>query len=277
MSLQEFRVDRAEAGTRLQDYLADRLTLSRRAAKALLDARHVCVNGRRVWMAGHALPAGATVTVLMPASAAAPQGVQVLYEDADFLIVDKPPGLLSNGPGSMEERLRQARADTRLMAAHRLDRDTSGCLLIARHPAALDLAIRLFAEHKVSKEYRAIVHGRLHPADQTLDRPLDGQPAITRVRTLNAAAKASHLTIFTLTGRTHQIRLHLAGIRHPVLGDREYGPKRDLDPGTMAVPRQMLHAWRLRLTHPTTGHTISVSSKLPKDFLDCLRTCGLKD
>ncbi|MDA0577036.1 MAG: RluA family pseudouridine synthase [Verrucomicrobia bacterium] len=274
----EAKVTRAENGSKLREFLATRLRVSGRRAKALLDAHDVTVNGRRVWMAGHSLALGDVVGVVNHAreenkAGAAP--LRVLMEDAEYLVADKPPGMPTNGPDSFEVRLRVEREEPGLLAAHRLDRDTSGCVIVARNQSAFDAAVEMFREHKVTKIYRAIAVGRLHVRDRTIDAPVEDQRAVSRVTTIGATTAASHLSVETLTGRTHQIRLHLAGIGHPVLGDRQYGPPRALTAAQMRIPRQMLHAMELRFPHPRRTRIIAVQSRLPDDFKACLEAFRL--
>jgi 23S rRNA pseudouridine1911/1915/1917 synthase len=259
-------------------YLAGRLGISGRQAKALLDARRVLVDGRRVWMAGHRLrPGNSVVVVDAPVPAAHERQAEVLYEDADYLIVNKPADILANGEGGLEARLRRRRGEPELRAAHRLDRDTTGCLLLARSERALALAIEIFRAHGVTKEYRALTFGRWDARVRKLDAPIDGQPAITRVKLVGAGRDASHLAVDTVTGRTHQVRRHLAEAGHPLLGDRQYGPRELRAERFMRVPRQMLHASRLRFVHPVTGRPVEAACSLPDDFRRCLRDFGLPE
>ena len=273
MKRPRFKVRQREAGIALRDFIAARMELSRKKAKELLDARGVFVNGKRVWMARHALKPGDTVDVTGGAGPRRRSGdrMGVLHEDPDFLVVDKPAGILSNGPGSVEERLRDERGEQSLAVAHRLDRDTTGCLLVAKNPAALEDAVRLFRERRVRKTYHAIAAGRVVPPVQEISEPVRGRSATTRVRTLDANGSATHLTVKIQSGRTHQIRKHLASIHNPVIGDRHYGTGGRLSPRQMAVGRQMLHASALEFEHPRTGKRIRVKAPLPRDFRRCLR------
>jgi len=279
MQYREYRVEKRESGKRLREYLAAKLEISGRRAKALLDARVIIVNGQRVWMAAHELKMGDRVSVPSATPDAPPPTtpLPVLCEDADYLVIDKPAGMEANGEGSAEERVRATLGDPQIAAAHRLDRDTTGCLLFARHPKAYEAVVEVFREHRVTKEYRAIVTGRVRMRQQTIDTALDGLHAVTHVRVLASSDAASYLLVHTMTGRTHQIRRHLAGIHHPILGDRQHGPQRRLDRALMEVPRQMLHASRLRLTSPVSQREIQAHSRLPADFRRCLSVFGLKD
>jgi len=277
MKTDSFTVRASEARATLQDFLVRRLSLSRNGAKTVIDSRNVLVNGRRVWMARHALAAGDRVEVLPAApDAAADEPCAILYEDGDYLVADKRPGLPSNGPYSLEERLRRQFGEESLAAAHRLDRDTSGCLLVARNGAAFDAAVRAFRAGRVSKTYHAIVARRLAPAERTITAAIEGKRAVTHVRVLDAGREASHLLLTIATGRTHQIRRHLALIHHPVLGDRQYGTGARLPPRSLELPRQMLHAFSLELPQPLSGRPIQAVAPLPADFRRALALFRLR-
>ena len=260
----------------LLDFLSRRLQLSRRKAKDLLDSRNEFVNERRIWMARHTLAAGDQVAALLStplAPGSAPAALPLLLADEHLLAIDKPAGLAANGPDSAESRLQAERADPAIRAVHRLDRDTSGCLLFARSAEAFDRMVALFREHAVSKIYQVLATGRLEGSD-TIRRPLEGLPAVTSFAVLAANALASHLRVKIETGRTHQIRKHLSALGHPVVGDRSYGTARAVPEPLRAVSRQMLHAARISFRHPFTGEQVDVTAPLPRDFramLDRLR------
>jgi 23S rRNA pseudouridine1911/1915/1917 synthase len=268
-------VGHKEKSMTLQDFLSARLDVSRNRAKRLLDGRGVLVNRRRVWMARHALRAGDVVEA--HAAPSAPQAIapRLLHEDADFLVADKPPGVESTGPRGLEGLLRERRDEPSLAAAHRLDTDTSGCMLFARNAHALAAAVEAFRAGRVEKTYHAIVSGRLVTAGRTLAEPLDGQRAVTHIRTLAAGPRASHLVVRIDTGRTHQIRRHLALLGHPILGDSHYAAgKREAD-SSIEAPRQMLHAAAIGVATDAEGRTLFAASPLPKDFVRCLARHGL--
>ena len=289
--LNALTVGRPDSGKSLLDYLATRLGLSRRAAKAIIDGRSVWVNRRCVWIAHHALKTGDVVEVpkglggLKGSNGVkGPKGphetkahVRVLVELKDFVVADKPAGLLSNGgAGSVEAILREQLGEPNLQAVHRLDRDTSGCLLFARSYAAYLAAVEVFKTHRVRKEYRAIVVGKFPYVHQRIDAPLDGQPAVSHVLREVAGPDASFLKVRIDTGRTNQIRRHLASVRFPIVGDRTFGLKHARDPRLMAVPRQMLHAAALELPDPVIkGGTIKAHSPLPADFCATLKLFGM--
>ena len=290
--LERRMVGKPDAGKSLQDFLSAWLGVSRRAAKAVIDGRSVWVNRRCVWIARHELKAGDVVELAHsalsaarrqaagPKRAIAPEArahVRVLAEFGDFLVADKPAGLLSgDDPRSVEAILRGQLGNANVLAVHRLDRDTTGCLLFARSSEAHAAAVEVFKTRLVKKEYRAIVVGRFEHPHVTVDAPLDGLPAVSHVTREAVGEDASFLRVRIETGRTNQIRRHLSSIRHPVIGDRMFGLKSARDPRLMSVPRQMLHAVALELPHPTEkGETIKAHSPLPADFRATLKLFGM--
>ena len=288
----------------LQDFLALKFALSRRTAKAMIDGRSVWVNRKCVWIARFALRTGDLVEIPSNvvkgalkqakalgretgdarrdgAGASSPaqskRHVRVIWSNDNYLICDKPAGLVScDDPKSVETILREQEKVPTLEAVHRLDRDTTGCLLFAKNHAALVAAVEVFKTHKVSKVYHAISAGSFKFAHQIVDTPLDGQPAVSKVTREAASADASFLRIRIETGRTNQIRRHLASIRYPIVGDRVFGLKNVRDPRLMQVPRQMLHASTLTLPDPLDPHAeIKTHSPLPADFRATLRLFGM--
>ena len=285
----------------LQDFLSLKFALSRRTAKAVIDGRNVWVNRKCVWIARFALNTGDVVEV--PAnvvagakrqneklrmkneecgktasrSSSARRHVRVLWQNDGFLVCDKPAGLVScDDPKSVETILREQEKIPSLEAVHRLDRDTTGCLLFAKNHAAFLAAVEVFKTHKVSKVYHAVVAGAFKFSHQVIDAPIDGQPAVSRVSREAASADASFLRVRIETGRTNQIRKHLASVRHPIVGDRVFGLKSARDARLMQVPRQMLHASTLTLPDPLDLHAeISVHSPLPADFRAALKLFGM--
>ncbi len=269
----------------LQEFLADRLRVSKRQAKAMLDARVVWVNRKLTWMATHTLRAGDWVTFAVDAGTGAKAEkktvsqdthIRILARDDFYLFADKPAGWLTQGDASLEEQIRRQEGNPAITAVHRLDKETSGVLLMALSEEALNAAIELFKTHKVEKTYHAIVLGKVDRRIGTLRETLDGERAVTHYTRLMANPEASFLKISIETGRTHQIRLHFSGIRHPILGDRQYGLKQTFDPRIAAVTRQMLHASELALPHPVRpGEKLRAHSPLPADFRSALKLFGL--
>jgi RluA family pseudouridine synthase len=269
-------VSRQEDGLSLIDFIASRMRLSRKKAKAILDSRGVFVNRRRIWMARHPLSSRDTVEVIKPVPPPKDQRkLHVLFEDSDYLVADKTPGILSQGKDSAEEMLRESVGVPSLVAVHRLDRDTSGCLLLAKSRQAFDNAVGLFRSSRLTKSYHAIVCGHLAVSDRKIAKPIDGKSAVTIVKTIDANAEASHVLLRIQTGRTHQIRRHLASIGYPVVGDRQYGTSRRVSGRTVKTTRQMLHASVLAFKHPCTGKSIRTEAQIPRDFRECLNSLDL--
>ena len=286
----------------LQDFLVSRFSLSRRTAKAMIDGRNVWVNRTCVWIARFALRTGDVVEVPQQVVKGAlrqsaprdrpPEGanakpetrnagssrhVRVLWQNDSYLICDKPAGLVScDDPKSVETILREQEKVPTLEAVHRLDRDTTGCLLMAKNHAAHVAAVEVFKTHRVDKTYHAVALGAFKFAHLKIDTPLDGQPAVSHVTREAAGRDANFLRIRIETGRTNQIRRHLASVRCPIVGDRVFGHKSARDPRLMRVPRQMLHASTLVLPDPLSPHDeIRAHAPLPADFRATLRLFGM--
>lgn len=218
-----------------------------------------------------------------PQAAAGPAGLVVVHEDPALLALDKPAGLLSvPGRGPDKADCLSARAQARwadALVVHRLDQATSGLMLLARGALVQRQLGAAFARQQVHKSYQAIVHGRLQTAGahepwRVIDLPLcpdwpnrprsrvdpvHGKPSRTLVRPLawDAATNTTRVALQPVTGRSHQLRLHLAAIGHPIVGDALYGPPED------AAPRLMLHACALRLAHPRSGPMLELHSPVP--------------
>ena len=275
MSMRTYKVSAGRAGRSLVDFLAAMLGTSKKRAKGLLDARVVFVNGQRIWMARHPVARGDVVEVMEPEPGGERKEIRILHEDAEYLVVDKPPGLLSTGEGSIETLLQRTRGNPLLRSGHRLDRETSGCLIMARSPAAFDALVEVFRAHNVRKHYQAIVAGRLKTDGEIIRTSSGNRIWLTRIRTLDCNKQASHLAVTIETGKTHQIRRHLSHVEHPVLGDKRYGTRNSLDELRMQIPRQMLHAHVVEFTHPATRQPVRVTAPLPHDFRAVLKAYRL--
>jgi 23S rRNA pseudouridine955/2504/2580 synthase len=212
----------------------------------------------------------------------------VVYEDAALLIIDKPAGVAVHGGSGVSygviESLRAARPEAKFLElAHRLDRDTSGLLAIAKKRAALVELHRMLREGEIEKVYVAAVKGRWSGGEREIRVPLhkhvtasgerrvsvhaDGQTAATRVKPLALGADFSLLEMRLLTGRTHQIRVHLAHSGHPILGDDKYGDfELNREMAKRGVKRLLLHARRLAMRHPVSGERLQVEAPLPEDM-----------
>jgi len=271
------KVAGGEHGRKLQDLLCERLGWSRKHAKRMLDGRFVFVNRQRIWMARHPLEAGDIVEVREPrADTATSSGtVRILFEDDDYVIVDKPAGVLANGPRSVETLLQEHLKNSALRAVHRLDRDTSGCFLLAKNQAAFDAMVKVFQERAVTKNYLAIASGRVPRDLRTIRTPIEKQEAVTHLRTVRAARIATLLELRLETGRTHQIRRHLSSAGHPLVGDKQYQTSVIKHDELRRVTRQMLHAERLSFKHPRTGQVVSARAPVPPDLLATKRELEL--
>ena len=301
MATLRFHASEDDAGARLDRVLSTRPEVgTRAAAERLIGGGAVAVDGRSR-PKSHRLEGGELVEVLLPAEATlAPEALplRVAYEDEHLLVVDKPAGLVVHPtgrpvPGTLAGGLLALGAaggeEGRPGIVHRLDRDTSGLLLVARSGDAHRRLARLIRRREVERRYLALVRGEPRSRTGRIEAPI-GRDRRDRTRhSLDTATPRQSVTWFELleqlpahallevrleTGRTHQIRVHLEAIDLPVAGDPVYGVKSDL-----GLARQFLHAHRLRLRHPFTGEELDVSSPLPEDLaeaLECARGPGTR-
>ncbi len=288
----QYTVSPEEAGVRLDHYLAAKLPeLSRSRVQALIKEGHARLEGNAV-KPSEKVRAGNQVLLEIPAPtpaagvAAEEIALSILYEDADLIVLDKPAGMVvhpaAGNPGGtvVNALLHHCGAlsviggEERPGIVHRLDKDTSGCLVVAKNDLAHQHLSREFAQRKVSKIYLALASGRLPRPSATITAPIArhpvhrkkmavverGRTAKTDFRRLKELPGPAVLLECTLhTGRTHQIRVHLKHLGNPLLGDALYG-KRGV------YPRQMLHAWKLGFTHPRTGERLAFEAPIPEDF-----------
>ena len=279
----------SDQGERIDRFIAARGGISRGEARRALDAGGVFLDGRRCKVAGRLLRAGQQVVVNLAeggraAGAAAPlERARLLYADADLVAVDKPAGIpaqatLTSDRGTLPE-LVEALLGGPVTIVHRLDRETSGVTVLARTRAAAAALSEAFRSGRPEKTYLALCARRPTPAEGRLDAPLGKDPgrpgfrrvdpggdaAATRYRTLRAGPDGALVEARPETGRTHQIRVHLAHLGAPLLGDARYGGPRRV--GETAIPRVMLHARRLELEHPSTGAAIVFEAPVPEDFI----------
>ena len=305
----ELTVDPGAAGTRLDRWLAARLAeLSRARLQTLIAAGGVRVDGRAV-KASHRLRAGERVAVEVPPPAPEallpePAELAIVHEDAHVLVVDKPAGMVVH-PGAGHARGTLAAAvlahapgvagvggPRRPGIVHRLDKDTSGLLVLAKTPAAYESLVAQLARRAVTRRYLAVVHGRVAREEGVVDAPLGrhphdrvrmavrpagrGRPAVTRWRVLERFARCTYLEVRLETGRTHQIRVHLASLGHPVVGDDVYGGRRR-PPSPVPLAGYALHAATLAFVHPATGERVEFRAPLParmERLLSHLRNTG---
>jgi 23S rRNA pseudouridine1911/1915/1917 synthase len=311
----QLRVDAGDAGKRLDQLVAARLPdLSRSRVRQLIDAGAVTLAGKAA-KASVRPREGAEIEVRLAEArptqlVAEDLDLPVLYDDAHLVVIDKPAGVAVH-PGAgidsgtvVHGLLHQVRGllgiggELRPGIAHRLDKDTSGCLVVAKTEPALRGLQAQFKSHRVEKRYLALVHGA--PADQgELDtlhgrHPVDrkrfsskvteGRRAVTRWRVLERAPGVALVEVELLTGRTHQIRAHFADAGFPLLGDALYGGRKresrmpqdaPARRAAAAIGRQALHAAALAFTHPITGTPVRCEAPLPADFRAALRELGM--
>jgi len=302
------------AGLRLDRFLADSVgTMSRSRVKALIESGKAARDGQIVREPAEKVRAGATYTLEPPPPAPArpePQLVPfaILYEDSDLIVLDKPAGLVVHpAPGNLDGTLVNGLlahcgpdftgigAERRPGIVHRLDKDTSGVMVVAKTQLANDVLTAAFAARELDRAYRALVWGLPAPATGEIEGPIGrdprdrkrmavvargGKPALTRYRTLRAwHGSVALLECRLATGRTHQIRVHLSSRGYPIAGDPVYlrrvpAAARGLDPALRGLlldfPRQALHAARLGFAHPRTGAALSFETPPPPDMQNLL-------
>jgi 23S rRNA pseudouridine1911/1915/1917 synthase len=276
MTKQFFTVKFKQEGLRLFEIIASELDISKKKAQAALDAKQVLVNGRRIWMKNHLVKEEDLIEVMAEAKKPAPpKRLQIIWQDDNYLIVNKPAYLLTNASEeSIEARLRIQEKNKSIEAVHRLDQETSGCVLFAKSADAKQAAIPLFKGRNIIKVYRAVTIGQFPKKWTEIRTDISGFMATTRVKTLDSNKQGSYLELRIETGRTHQIRRHLADKRHPVMGDKKYaGTGSEF---SLIQPRQMLHAYRLIFPHPETKEIIRATAPLPGDFKKCLGQLKLR-
>ena len=291
-------VPRALDGQRLDRVVALVTGVSRSEAAALVDGGAVRVGGRPVTTRSHRVAEGDAVEVDLPerpaaVAVAADPGVvvPVVHEDEHLLVVDKPAGLvvhpgagqnagtLVNGLLARYPEIRSVGQADRPGIVHRLDKGTSGLMLVARTGEAYERLVAMLSAREVHRCYRALVWGAVPSATGLVDAPVGrsgrdrtrmavtvtGKPARTRyevLRTYHEPVEVTELRCRLETGRTHQIRVHLASIGHRVVGDARYGGRRQ----SLPMARPFLHAEELRLDHPVTGEPLVFTSPLPDDL-----------
>jgi 23S rRNA pseudouridine1911/1915/1917 synthase len=292
-----------DAGERVDVVLARRAKVTRALAQRALKNGAITVAGEEV-RASHRLEVGDEVAGDIPEPVIrAPEAedipVVIRYSDDRVLVVSKPPGLVTHPArgheaGTLVNALLAlgeplaGMGSTRPGIIHRLDKDTSGLLLVAKDDAAQAMLVEALRDRRIERIYRALVRGVPATPTGTIDAPLgrhpvkrrsiaivpEGRPAVTHYEVVAKTDKLALLEVRLETGRTHQIRVHLAHLGHPVLGDRTYGGVSELSRG-LGLARPFLHASRLTFPHPTDGRTIEVTDPLPPDLTAALATAGL--
>jgi 23S rRNA pseudouridine1911/1915/1917 synthase len=288
-------------GLRLDVALARLFGLSRTAAADLVDAGEVQLDGRQAARSAK-VRGGSWLEITLPEAAppVAPpaqnvDGLRVIHDDDDIVVVDKPVGVAVHpspgwtGPTVMQGlaglgyRISTSGAAERQGVVHRLDAGTTGVMVVAKSERAYTLLKRAFKERTVDKLYGALVQGHPDPSRGTIDAPIDrhpsadykfavvegGRPSVTHYETVEAFRAASLLDVHLETGRTHQIRVHMAALRHPCVADLTYGADPVLA-RRLGLTRQWLHARKLGFNHPSDGQYVEYVSPFPPDLQHAL-------
>jgi 23S rRNA pseudouridine1911/1915/1917 synthase len=301
----EFSVDADSAGDRLDVYLAGLLPRHSRSQLQRLIKEGLVTVGGAAARPNHAVKPGEVVLVQVPEPAPAiprPQELPlpILYEDADVIVVDKPAGMVVHPAAGHQDGtlvnallfhaddLSGVGGEQRPGIVHRLDRGTSGLMVVAKNDLAHRELTRQFQDREVEKEYVALAWGEVH-AGRRIDLPVGRDPvhrekmstrarrartAVTRITRSRDLGGVSLLFVAIATGRTHQIRVHLSAIGHPIVGDRTYGGVRHRMPASLRaverLERPFLHAMRLAFAHPREGRRMEFEAALPPDLADVL-------
>ena len=304
-----FQVALDDAGLRLDSFLATRIEgWSRARLQRLIESEDVLVNSKPA-KPSYKLRENDELEVELaapPASSFAPEPIpiEIVYEDETLVVVNKPAGLvvhpaagihsgtLANALAYHFQQLPDSGAGVRPGIVHRLDRDTSGLLVVAKTEAALEHISDQFRDRSVYKSYVALVHGRVSTESGQIDQPLardrsnrtrmavvrGGRSALSLYRVRQRFERFSLLDVELKTGRTHQIRVHLAWLKHPVVGDETYGAGRDntiqnaqLRARVRNLGRHFLHAEKLAFTHPQTNERVEFESPLPPELSELLK------
>lgn len=298
----EYRIEAPGAKKRLDVYLSEiQKEISRSRIKKLIEENRVTVNGAPA-RAKYKLKAGDRVRLEIPAPApleiaAEPIPLDIIYEDECMVVVDKPAGMVvhpapGHATGTLVNALLAHCTDLsgiggveRPGIVHRLDKDTSGLVLVAKTQAAHNSLARQFKRREIKKVYLALVKGRVRRDRGLIDRSIGrhklhrkkmapdiptGRDAQTGYEVIRRFEHFTFLRLYPKTGRTHQIRVHVACMGHPILGDALYGGK--VDGKRKKIARQALHAHRLELSHPLTNAKMVFESPVPEDMMDYLES-----
>jgi RluA family pseudouridine synthase len=285
MMRETWRVSLKEVGMSLLAFLREKKpdAPSVKSLKRAIDGKCCTVNGKIELFSSYRLKTGDVVSLQWVHSQRV-TSLPILYEDSDLLIVDKPAGL------TCENRYFAPLLKQRAELIHRLDKETSGVVMLGKNKEIIELMIALFREKKVYKQYLAIVDGRLAEAEGKIENVLRKKPSLTKGQVTYEVTKGKGVSAITLwkclqsgqtaslvlcepiTGRTHQLRIHLSAIGHPILGDLQYGKRFRC---TVRPQRHLLHALKLRFMHPKSGEEISVNAPIPPDFQAALKELKL--
>lgn len=293
------------SGQRIDKALSSLTEYSRSHIQKILDDGEVTVNSKVV-SKGYKLSAGDEISFVPPEPVeieAKPENIplDVVYEDDDLLVVNKPRGMVvhpaaGNYNGTLVNALLYHCGDSlsgingviRPGIVHRIDKDTSGLLIVAKNDFAHEKLAAQIKEHSFKRQYRTVVHGKFKELRGTVDAPIGRSPkdrkkmcvtqknsrsAVTHYEVISQGDKFSFLKVTLETGRTHQIRVHMSHIGHPVAGDMVYGPKN----GVVSLNGQCLHAGLIGFNHPRDGRYIELEAELPEYFKGFLKSQSLGD
>lgn len=300
-------IDITDVGKRLDVYVAERGGITRSASAKLTEHGAVTVNGVKM-PKNYRLREGDSVDIDFPEPVpdrAEPENIplDIVYEDEYLLIVNKPKGMVvhpaaGNPKGTLVNALLYHCGDSlsgingviRPGIVHRIDKDTSGLLAVAKTDAAHVSLAEQISSHSFERKYEAIINGHLRDESGTVDAPIgrhpvdrkkmaivkNGKQAVTHYSVISRLEKADHIALQLETGRTHQIRVHMASLGHPLLGDTVYGggKSRFEVTHTSLLSGQCLHAKTISFVHPITGEFMKFDSLLPEYFTECLRLLG---
>ena len=288
-------------GLRLDAAVARLFGVSRTTAAAIIDAGDATVDGSAGTKSDR-VTGGSWLDIALPSRDTAPvqpsepvAGMSIVFEDGDIAVVDKPVGVAAHpspgwdgptvigGLAATGVRISTSGAEERKGVVHRLDVGTTGLMVVAKSEQAYSVLKDAFRDRTVDKGYHALVQGHPDPSRGTIDAPIDrhpthdykwgvvagGKPSVTHYDTIEAFRAASLLDIRLETGRTHQIRVHMAAVRHPCVGDITYGADPTLS-ARLHLTRQWLHAARLGFHHPATGEWVEFRSGYPADLAAAL-------
>lgn len=295
----ELIVSAEDAGERIDAYLRKKTELSRSRISELILGGALIVNDKEQLKPSFKTEAGQRITLRVPTTQPVdilPQNIpiDILYQDSDIVIVNKPCGMVvhpaaGNEDGTLVNALMYHIHDLsgiggemRPGIVHRLDKDTSGLILVAKNDKAHTALSEQFKERTMEKHYRAVAFGSFSQDSGLIDAPIarhpvdrkkmaivsSGKPSQTEWSVLERYRGATYLDVHLLTGRTHQIRVHMQSIGHPLLGDKIYAP--NIKTG-VHIPRLLLHAYSLAFTHPTTGIRKEITAPIPEQFLATLK------
>lgn len=293
-------VSEDSGGTRLDAYISSQIEeLSRNYAQQIIESGCVSVNGKEELSKKAKVKSGDSIEIDYPEPETLnvePQDIpiEIVYEDDDVIVVEKPRGMVvhpspGNFDGTLVNALMYHCGDTlssingtiRPGIVHRIDKDTSGLLMIAKNNIAHESLAAQLKEHSCTREYTALVYDNIREDELTVDRPIgrdeknrlrravfgsNPKEAVTHIRVVKRYGKYTLIKARLETGRTHQIRVHMSYIKHPLVGDELYGPKKQ----TLPVKGQMLHAGVLGFVHPTTGEYMEFRSEIPEYFTEIL-------